>query len=140
VQVVWGAFVAGLDAGLVFNTFPLMAGALLPPMGAAAAPVLGLVQDPAGVQWMHRVLGTILLAAAVVLFFRLRRAGADRTSRRLSAVLASLVAGQYLLGVATLLWFVPIALGVLHQATAMIIAGVWVVWAHNVRNLEPDPC
>ncbi len=46
---------------------------------------------------------------------------------------------QYLLGVLTLLYFVPVALAVIHQATAMVLFGVWVWWVHHVRELDLEP-
>lgn len=139
-QVVWGALVAGLDAGFIFNTFPLMAGKIVPPGILRLSPApLNLVQNVVTVQWVHRVLGTVLLVAALVLAFRVQGSGADAPSRRLTAALASLVAAQYLLGVLTLIYVVPVVLGVAHQAVAMAIAGVWVVWAHHVFHLPVRP-
>ena len=134
-QIVWGAFVAGLDAGLVFNTFPLMAGGVVPPQLLTLDPLLlNFVQNPTAVQWVHRVLGTVLLAAAAALFLLARR-GTDSTSRGLNVALLVLIAGQYLLGVLTLLYVVPVSLGVAHQVGAMGIVGVWVAWVHHVRHL-----
>jgi cytochrome c oxidase assembly protein subunit 15 len=139
-QIVWGAFVAGLKAGFIYGTFPLMAGQLVPPDLLTLAPApINLVQNLVTVQWMHRVLGTVLLMTAAILFVRVRGAGPDGTSRRLNAALVSLIAGQYLLGILTLVTAVPISLGVMHQAAAMLIAGVWVVWLHHVRHLEVPP-
>jgi heme a synthase len=138
VQIVWGAFVAGLKAGFYYNTFPLMAGGLLPPDFLRLEPaLLNLVENPAAVQWMHRVLGTILLAVAGWFYWRVRQAGdPDPRSRRLNLTLFGLVAVQYLLGVLTLLLVVPVWLGVTHQAAAMVIVGVWLVWLHHARHLE----
>ena len=136
-QVLWGAFVAGLKAGLIFNTFPLMAGALVPPNLLPLSPaLLNFVQHPTAVQWTHRVLGTVLLIAVAALYARVRQVGADGLSRRLNDTLFVLVAAQYLLGVLALLYMVPVALGVIHQATAMIIAGVWVVWLHHCQRVQ----
>ena len=139
-QVFWGALVAGLKAGLGFNTFPLMAGGLLPPhLLARDVTLLNFVQNAAEVQWMHRLLGTCLLVAASFLFLRVRRTEPDQASRRLNSALLALIAAQYLLGVLTLVYFVPVSLAVIHQATAMAIAGVWVWWVHHVRNLAVAP-
>jgi cytochrome c oxidase assembly protein subunit 15 len=136
VQIVWGALVAGLKAGLIYNTFPLMAGRLVPPDLLVLSPApFNFVQNMVTVQWTHRVLGTILLVTALVVFVRVGRSGLDQRSRRLNAALAILIVSQYLLGVLALVSAVPVALGVLHQAMAMAIAGVWVVWAHHVRQL-----
>jgi heme a synthase len=137
VQIVYGAFVAGLKAGFTYNTFPLMAGKLVPPgFLSYDPPLLGMLQHPGAVQWIHRVLGTLLGVAALVFFLRVRRAPVDRAARRLNAAFAGLIGAQYLLGVATLLLFVPVALGVAHQALAMVVFGVWVIWLHRVHNSE----
>jgi cytochrome c oxidase assembly protein subunit 15 len=139
-QVVWGAFVAGMKAGLFFNTFPSMGGQLLPTglLGLDPA-VSNLVQNPITVQWIHRVLGTMLLIACGGLFLSMRRS-ADRAARRLSAALLTVVGVQYLLGVVTLIYRVPVGLAVSHQAMAAILTGIWVVWLHGVvQSLRDSP-
>lgn len=138
VQIVWGAFVAGLKAGFYYNTFPLMAGGLIPPDFLRLEPaLLNLVENPSAVQWVHRVLGTALLAVALGFYLKLRRAeGLDQASRTLNGALAGLVALQYLLGVATLILIVPVSLGVTHQAAAMILVGLWLYWLHHAQHLE----
>jgi cytochrome c oxidase assembly protein subunit 15 len=134
-QIVWGAFVAGLKGGLIYNTFPLMAGQLLPPAGLAFEPVLlNFVGNIATVQWMHRVIGTLLLAATAALYLRMRRGAHREASRRFNVAFAALVALQFLLGVLTLVLRVPVTLGVLHQATAAGIVAVWVAWLHHERH------
>ena len=135
-QVVWGAFVAGLKAGLFFNTFPLMGGRLVPEgLLALDPPLVNFVLNPATVQWTHRALGTALASSTLFLFLRVRASDADVTSQRLNSILAGLMATQFLLGIATLLWRVPIGLAVAHQALALALAGVWVAWVHHVRSL-----
>lgn len=136
-QIVWGAFVAGLRAGYYYNTFPLMAGSLVPPDFVRVQPLLlNLLENPSAVQWVHRVLGTLLLLAATVLALRVRRAALDVRSRRLTATFVTLLAAQYGLGIATLVYYVPLTLGVLHQVMAMVLVGVWLVLLHHVRELE----
>jgi heme a synthase len=133
VQIVYGAFVAGLKAGFFYNTFPLTGGRLVPLNMFAQQPALqNLVANPVTVQWLHRVIGTVLLIAALAFFVRVRRAGADPLSRHLNLALCGLIVLQYALGVLTLLHAVPVALGVTHQAMAMIVFGVWLVWLHHV--------
>jgi cytochrome c oxidase assembly protein subunit 15 len=97
--------------------------------------VLNLIQHPWGVQWMHRLLGTLLLAAACVLQVRMRQLQMDATSRRLSAALLSADAAQYALGVMTLVYVMPIGLALAHQAMAVTIVGLWAALAHHVRGL-----
>jgi heme a synthase len=88
------------------------------------------------VQWMHRVLGTILGLAAIGFSVMVLRTETDAASRRLNLLLLGLMLVQYLLGVLTLLYFVPVTLGVIHQAMAMVLFGVWVWWLHHVLRLE----
>lgn len=116
-----GGFVAGLKAGLTYNSFPFMDGRLVPDgYGVLRPPILNLFENVAAVQFNHRLLATATaaLAVATVLF------GLGRTSGVARAALLALggaVLVQYGLGVATLLWAVPLGLGVLHQAVAMLV-------------------
>lgn len=139
-QIVWGAFVAGLKAGLYYNTFPLMAGGILPPDFLRLEPALvNLVENPSAVQWMHRFLGTVLLGVAAGFYVKVRgSAGMDSRSRTLNLALFGCVGLQYLLGVATLLLAVPVALGVAHQAAAMVLLGIWLVWVHHAWNMREE--
>jgi heme a synthase len=138
VQIVWGAFVAGLKAGFYYNTFPLMGGGLVPPDFLRMEPaLLNLVENPSAVQWMHRLLGTILLGVAAWFWLAVRRAaGVDDRSRTLNHILFGSIGAQYLLGVLTLLLVVPVWLGVTHQAAAMILVGIWLWWVHRVWRSE----
>jgi heme a synthase len=140
VQVFWGALVAGLKAGHYFNTFPLMNGRWLPPNMLGLEPaLLNFVENPFTVQWMHRVLGTVLLLASLALFAVARRRLTDPPQRLYNLLLFGLVLAQFGLGVLTLLYAVPISLGVAHQAMAMVIFGVWLVWYHRLRNPAAGP-
>jgi cytochrome c oxidase assembly protein subunit 15 len=136
-QIVWGAFVAGLRAGKFYPTFPLMGGRLVPAELLDLDPLArNFLENPIAVQWAHRVIGTLLLViTAVFVLHMLRDATADEHSRRLGMLLLALLAIQYLLGVVTLLHLVPVGLGVIHQATALIVFGAWLWWLHHVRNL-----
>lgn len=136
-QIVWGAFVAGLRAGRYYPTFPLMGGRLVPvDLLHLESFVQNFVANPIAVQWVHRVLGTILAAAVVFFFIRVWRRVSDPVSRRYGVALTSLIGLQYLLGVLTLLFLVPVALGVVHQATAMIVFGMWLCWLHHALRAE----
>jgi heme a synthase len=134
-QIVWGAFVAGLKAGYYYNTFPLMGGRLVPEHLLWLEPAFrNFVENPIAVQWAHRVLGTVLGLVAAGFFVQVARGGADAASRRFNAALFALIVVQYALGVLTLIHHVPVSLGVAHQAMAMVIAGVWIAWLHHLRN------
>jgi heme a synthase len=139
-QIVWGAFVAGLKAGFMYNTFPLMGGRLVPVDLLALDGVLrNFVHNAAAVQWMHRVLGTVLLLAAAVAALRTLRPDVDERTRRLVVTFGGLVAAQYVLGILTVIYAVPVGLGVTHQAAAMVIFGVWIAWVHHLwRVATPE--
>jgi heme a synthase len=138
VQIVWGAFVAGLRAGRFYPTFPLMGGRLTPPDLLHLEPALhNFVANPSAVQWVHRVLGTLLAVAVLVLFLRVRARVTDGTSRKYASALAGLMGLQYVLGIATLLLLVPVSLGVIHQGMAMVLFGVWLCWLHHVLAAGP---
>jgi heme a synthase len=138
VQIVWGAFVAGLKAGHYYPTFPLMGGRLVPTDMFWLEPALrNFVENPIAVQWTHRVIGTILGLAAVAFFVRVQRTGVDTVSGRLNVIFLSSILAQYLLGVLTLVYRVPVSLAVIHQGAAMLVFGIWLWWLHHVRHLRP---
>lgn len=137
-QIFWGALVAGLKAGFIYGTFPLMDGGLLPPNGWTHDPVLiNLVENMATVQWVHRVLATILLVSAISFIVKVRRDHNLAPFHRWSAAFAGLIMLQYVLGVTTLLTHVKTAIGVTHQATALLIVGVLLTFLHQVRQSRP---
>lgn len=136
-QVLYGALVAGLDAGYAFNTWPRMAGDWLPPAPWRLEPwPLNLVENLATVQWIHRWLALALVVVAVGLLLRQRRPGADPIEARWSLAVALLVAVQAALGVATLVWFVPIPVALAHQAVALALFGAWILWWHRAKTLR----
>ena len=135
VTIVAGGFVAGLKAGLIYNTFPLMGGQLVPDDYAALQPFLrNLTENLAAVQFDHRLLATAtsVLVLVAVGYGLSRRP--DRPFRLVLLVLAGLVLVQYALGVATLLLVVPVALATLHQATAILLLTAALVALHLQRR------
>ncbi|MCC6945112.1 MAG: COX15/CtaA family protein, partial [Thermomicrobiales bacterium] len=140
IQIFWGALVAGLNAGFILNTFPLMNGSLLPPQGWSHDPVLiNLFENLATVQWMHRLLATVLLLSGIALLLIIRRNPALASFQRWGAVLAGMIAVQYGLGILTLLSHVRIGLGVAHQLVALAIVGVLLTFLHQIRRSTPEP-
>lgn len=139
-QIFWGALVAGHKAGYFFNTFPQMHGSWLPPEVWHMRPaILNFLDNPVMVQWMHRVLGTLLLLTVLVMVVKVyRNPGLHNAESRLYANLFLLaIIIQYLSGVFTLLWHVPLWLGVFHQAMSMITFGILLIWYYNqIYRLE----
>lgn len=116
-----GGFVAGTRAGFTYNTFPLMDGRLVPAGYGELSPwLLNVTENLAAVQFNHRLLATLTLLGAIALAWRaMRRTGSAGGGAVLA--FAILVAAQYGLGVATLLWVVPVGLGTLHQTMAVLV-------------------
>ncbi|MHB1225872.1 MAG: COX15/CtaA family protein [Gemmatimonadaceae bacterium] len=116
-----GALVAGLRAGKIYNTFPLMGGRLVPAEYAQLAPWWrNLFENPAAVQFDHRLLATTTFVIAVALWAVLRRSTDRRFAARMHLVLGAAML-QLTLGIATLLLGVPIILGVAHQGGAALM-------------------
>lgn len=129
-QIFWGALVAGHKAGYIYNTFPKMYDNWIPPEAWRMDPlIINFFDNIAMVQFMHRFLGTLLLAAAGVMLYKtwFSSKPLHRSIRRWMNTTAALLAVQYLTGVFTLLWRVPIWLGVWHQAWAMLLFGALLV-------------
>lgn len=129
-----GGFVAGTRAGFTWNTFPLMDGSWVPQGLFALDPWWrNLTANLLAVQFNHRLLATLAaLTAAGAVWAAWRRLPAGR-ARRAVAWLGASVALQYALGVATLLWVVPVSLGTLHQATAVLVLTTALLALHALR-------
>jgi len=122
ITIVSGAFVAGLHAGLVYNTFPLMAGRWIPDGILGLEPMWrNFFENTATVQFTHRVLALTTLAVTLIIWFRVWKREADPVIRRTFHVLAAVAMGQVTLGIATLLMYVPVTLGTIHQGGAVIL-------------------
>jgi cytochrome c oxidase assembly protein subunit 15 len=128
-QIYAGALVAGLDAGLSYNTWPLIDGGLVPSMDRLMfiAPAWrNFFENDLTVQFSHRMLAYVVCLAAVLHLIDVRR---SRSTGAMNGALlvASAVFLQAALGVATLLHHAPIALSLLHQGMAIILltAAVW---------------
>ena len=135
VTIVAGGFTAGLHAGLTYNTFPLMDGALVPPGYLPLTPAWrSLFEDVATVQFDHRLLAT-LTAIACLSAVTLGLAGGVRGLARGGVLsLGGFVLLQYTLGVATLLNAVPAGLAVAHQATAVLLLSAALVLCFATRG------
>ena len=123
-----GGFVAGLDAGMIYNTFPLMEGRIVPPDYGLMQPWWhDWFENRATVQFHHRVLAIATLAAILLYAWRARPATLPTPIRRATIATVHLSLLQVALGIATLLLVVPVSLGAAHQAGAMALltAALW---------------
>lgn len=131
-----GGFVAGLHAGLAYNTFPLMDGGLIPPGYGHLHPfVRNLTENIAAVQFDHRLLATLTMLITVGTL-AIGWPVAPLRGRVLAVGVAA--AAQYCLGVATLLWVVPLSLAAMHQAGAALLLTAYLALLHGLRRRGPS--
>ncbi len=123
-QIIFGGFMAGTKAGLLYNTYPLMNGEFIP--AGAFSSSLFFMENAAAINFIHRTFA-ILVALSVILFWIQNRKFSAPVVGILDDILLVLIAIQFLLGIFTLLngeGGIPIVLGVLHQLGAFILMGV----------------
>ncbi|MBM3531952.1 MAG: heme A synthase [Alphaproteobacteria bacterium] len=135
VVILSGALVAGLDAGLVYDTFPLMGGQWIPDEVRLADDVGTFLSTPAAVQFLHRWLAKLLALGIFVFWGMARRESLAPAQRIPLDVLAAMAAVQVGLGILTLLFHVPVSLATAHQAGALILFGLLVWCAGRLRRL-----
>jgi len=133
--IVAGGFVAGLHAGLVYNTFPLMDGGLVPPEYAQLQPfVRNWFENAAAVQFDHRLLAMTTAAVVLALWLAGSRAMLPGRARLALHGLLAIAALQFALGVSTLLLVVPIPLAAAHQGGAVLLLTAAIVLRHSLRS------
>jgi cytochrome c oxidase assembly protein subunit 15 len=135
VTILSGGFVAGLDAGLIYNTFPKMGDYWIPPGLLALEPAWRNVFDNlTTVQFDHRVLALTTFALIVIYRLRARHADLPRRGRSGANALLGLATLQVLLGILTVVLAVPTALAVTHQANAMLLLTAALYLLHGLRR------
>jgi cytochrome c oxidase assembly protein subunit 15 len=129
IQLMLGAFTAGLDAGYVSNTWPLMNDHFVPEgiewLGSLWATVSS---DPYLVHFLHRWWAWVVVVALVMLARRAKRAGQRGASIAINAALGT----QILLGIATVISGIALPLAVLHQAVGALVVGATAWGAHAI--------
>ncbi|MDE2134012.1 MAG: COX15/CtaA family protein [Alphaproteobacteria bacterium] len=140
VQMLLGALVAGLHAGHIDNTWPLMDGRLTPEHPFLLSPRwINFFENPGVVQFDHRIVAYLVAGGAFTLWSWGRRIGLTGLARRSSDAVLYITLIQVVLGIATLLLEVPIALAALHQVVAALLfcAAVW--HAFELRYAASNP-
>lgn len=118
VQIFYGCLTAGWKAGFMFNTYPMMSGHFFPESGFIKSPLwVNFFSNHATVQWTHRWLAMIVFAG--ILFLLILK---DMKPYKKSLwILLFFVFLQIILGILTIVFIVPVSLGVMHQAVACLI-------------------
>ncbi|WP_138423238.1 heme A synthase [Maritimibacter alexandrii] len=119
-QILLGALVAGIDAGRSFVDWPMMAGQFFPPDAFSIEPVWrNLFENPGLVQFMHRIVGYLLVLFAIGAFFRGRKAAAPST-RNAFMLASGMILVQMVIGIVTVLNASPLHIAIVHQAGAIL--------------------
>ncbi|KAK3817510.1 MAG: COX15/CtaA family [Benniella sp.] len=148
ITAVSGAFVAGLDAGLIYNEFPTMGGRLVPPVNElfddhflkkGDHPTIGLwrnmFDNQVTVQFNHRVLATTTFTAVSALFLYSRGLPLPPHIRLGVNALMGVACCQVGLGIATLLYMVPVSLGTAHQAGSLTLLTAALYLMHSLKKV-----
>lgn len=134
IMVLSGGFVAGIRAGLTYNTFPLMNGYLIPPDLFVLEPwYRNFFDNMTTVQFDHRLIAWILAFLVPLFWYQSRQVKLSATTRLACNLFLLMLAIQISLGIATLLYVVPIPLAASHQGGAVLLfaASLWV--SHRLR-------
>ena len=132
IQIAAGGFVAGLNAGQGYNTWPLMDGAVVPNGLMAMQPWwLNSFENALAAQFNHRILAYVIFALAAWQLWALRG--------RAQIFLFVAVLGQIALGISTLLQHVPLHLALAHQFGALVVLAA-ALWNLKVSSTSAAPC
>jgi cytochrome c oxidase assembly protein subunit 15 len=134
IQIIYGAFVAGLDAGWIHNHWPFMSEGkfMHETVYTEQNPTyLNFLEGKSGVQFVHRTLAYVVVIFILAIWYKATRNDISRWQTKGVNSLLIVVGIQFLLGVLTLLLAVPVWLGVLHQVVAFILLSCMVFTLHR---------
>jgi cytochrome c oxidase assembly protein subunit 15 len=133
VMILSGGFVAGLDAGFFYNTFPLMDGRWIAAEAyAGPAPWRDPFEDGATAQFNHRVLALAVSVAVFAFWWRILREKASPRPRRAAHLLLAALAAQATLGILTLVYVVPLPVAAAHQAGSLVLLSAALYCVHTL--------
>jgi cytochrome c oxidase assembly protein subunit 15 len=133
-QIIWGAFVAGLDAGFIHNHWPMMSeGKLMhETVYIEHQPVIkNFFEGKSGVQFVHRYLAYIVVGFIALIWFKTRKVERTSLQEKGLKLLLALVGLQFVLGVLTLIYAVPLWLGIAHQIGAFFLLAAMTFTLHR---------
>lgn len=139
VQIAYGGLVAGLKAGHVSDTWPLMFGYLVPPklLSVMEPWWVNLFETPLTVHFIHRWFAFVVAAVVVMLAIAVRRQGYDHEVVTSTNLLIALVVVQITLGISVVIFGVPKWLAIAHQGTAVLLLGTTIFLLHRLRRAAP---
>jgi len=136
VTIISGGFVAGLKAGKIYNTFPMMGDYWVPPGTMALEPIWrNFFDNMTTVQFDHRILAITTLFVVIGFWLKARKSDLPARSRPAVNALLHTAVLQVALGIATLVLSVPVILGATHQGVAMLLFTVSLYILHSLRRI-----
>jgi cytochrome c oxidase assembly protein subunit 15 len=134
--IISGGFVAGLKAGEIYNTFPMMGNSFVPPGLLALDPVWrNAFENLTTVQFDHRILAITTLFVVVVFWLGARKAELPQRARFAANALLYTAILQVALGISTLLLSVPTTLAAVHQGVAILLFTIALILVHSLRKV-----
>ena len=134
IQIIYGGFVAGLNAGLIHNHWPLMSeGKLIHETVWIEQPTVlqNLTEGKSGVQFVHRTLAYVVVGLMILLFVRSKKYSLSTLQSKSVKTLVLFVFIQFILGIFTLLFHVPLWLGLAHQLMAFLLLSAMTFTLHR---------
>ena len=133
IQIIYGAFIAGLKAGLLHNHWPMMSdGKFIHFTAYTLSPFYkNLIENPSGIQFIHRTLAYIVVALIVIIWQKSKKLNLTKPQKTGVNSLLLLVLLQFTLGVFTLIYQVPLSLGIAHQIGAFFLLSAMTFTLHR---------
>jgi len=133
--ILYGGLVAGLKAGLIYNTFPFMGEQFLPDEWSFYTPMwLNFFENAVLVQWIHRWLAVSTAALVLATSWVIWNQSSQKQMRTTAIIYACIALIQVTFGILTLIFHVPVILGTLHQGTAVVLLSVGLYLHHTYRT------
>ncbi len=134
IQILIGGFVAGLNAGFIYNEWPMMGDGFLPEEFMDLTPwYMNFMENIATIQFTHRIGAYVVLATSLLVVWKIMKVGSLKQVKA-ARMLAATVILQILIGIWTLLAVVPVSLGALHQAGGLMVLGASVYLLHRLSR------
>lgn len=138
-QIIYGAFTAGLKAGFIYPTYPLMGNEFLPDEAKQtfiSKGIVSLMENPSLVQFIHRWLGFLLVLLVIWMVLKFKKVAIAFNQKSALNFVLILIVIQFSLGILTLLLHVPIIIAVLHQlVAALFLLSVVRLWYFSKNTL-----
>jgi len=134
VQIAYGGMTAGLKAGHVSDTWPLMFGKLIPPNLFNS--FVNIVESPQTIVFIHRWFAFAVLIAITAFYFTTRKQKLSIEIRNGLSWLLGLVVFQIMLGILTVILHVHIAIALAHQAGALALFSLMIYFMHRLKAVD----